>query len=381
MNTIYWSPSTDANIQDYLLARGVTASGPWVDVATVTHNLGGPNYNSALAKFFYVDNIGTGTDWYKLNARDAALQVSNDSIFQAGAGAPTPTIWTTSELLAAIKRAAMIPSTQVTFADSDLLSLADEELASALVPLVLSAREDYWSCSRDYATTDGFVRIPYRASAGKVRGVSILDASGNERPLTRIPPELAYRRLSAPAFYVQANTLIIVNRTGQSLPTLRVSFYLRPSRLVTVPEVARVIAFNKVAKTLQLNNLPEAFDASQAFDIMHSNPGFETVAFDQSGSFSGNVLTIPAGLPADVEVGDHVVLANESCIPQIPAELHPVLAQAVAARCLGALGDLEAEQSARAKLAQMMAAALTIISNRADVNPDFLTPASSPWRA
>ena len=379
MNTVYWSPSTDANIQDYLLARGPSSTGPWTPIATVVHNLAGASYNAAAGKFFYVDNAGVGTDWYRLNARDTSLQQSVDTIFQAGQGSSMPTRWTVVELLASIKRAAMMTASQVTFTDDDLLALADEELASDLIPLVLSVREDYWTYTQDYSTASGAVRIPYRAAGGKVRAASILDAQGNELPLTRIQPEEAARRFWAPAFYVAGNSLVFANRTGTTYPTMRVSFYLRPSKLTGIANVCRVVAVDAATNTVQVNNLPDTFDASQLYDVMRSDPGFETIGFDLPATLTGNAITF-ATMPTGIAVGDHVTLAGESAIPQLPAELHPVLATLVAARVLNATGDYEGEGTLRSKLSGMRKAALSVISNRADANPEPIVPMQSPWR-
>ena len=58
-------------------------------------------------------------------------------------------------------------------------------------------------------------------------------------------------------------------------------------------------------------------------------------------------------IPASLRVGDYMPISGESCIPNVPSEMHPVLAQRVAMRVLEALGDSQGLTNAQNKLNEM----------------------------
>lgn len=377
-NTVYWLPSTDSNIKEYDVARSTAMAGPWTPLATVTHAIPGANWDAGASKFFYVDAGGNPTDWYRLIARDTSLQVSPDSIFQAGVAVATETRWTTSELIASIKRRGMLPTAQSTFQAADLLLLADEETESLIVPMVAGAREDFWTVSKDYSTTTP-IRIPPRAVGAKVRHAVLLDSAGNQVNCPRGSPKDALRA-TRPFYYVASSTLYLVNPTAASYPTMRVWFYLRPSRLVQTSEVAQVIGFNPATKQVTVNFLPAAFTVGMKFDLVKASPPFECAGFDlAAATISGSLITLSDALPASLEVGDHLTVSGQTAVPQLPLEFHPVLAQAVAAKCLDSLGDVEQSGPAMGRALKMADTALSLISTRADADPVTAVPAV-PWR-
>ena len=75
---------------------------------------------------------------------------------------------------------------------------------------------------------------------------------------------------------------------------------------------------------------------------------------------------------------DLVTLAGETIIPQIPDELHSMLAQRVACRCLEALGDQQGLQAANLKLAEMEAKSATLINDRIESSPQKIVNRNSP---
>jgi hypothetical protein len=94
--TIYWKPNTEADIASYGLQRANNASGVpgvFADLATVVHNLVGPNYDAPTNRFFYVDSGSELSDqrWYRLRSTDLD---GNNSLysdpFQATTSAAPP---------------------------------------------------------------------------------------------------------------------------------------------------------------------------------------------------------------------------------------------------------------------------------------------------
>ena len=61
--------------------------------------------------------------------------------------------------------------------------------------------------------------------------------------------------------------------------------------------------------------------------------------------------------------------AEETIIPQLPSELHSVLAHRAGIRCLEAMGDSEGVKNAMTKLQEMEINLLTLIDDRVEEAP------------
>jgi len=95
--------------------------------------------------------------------------------------------------------------------------------------------------------------------------------------------------------------------------------------------------------------------------------------FNITSSFSeAAVVETIAGvsiLPSTLAVGDYINVECECIVPQVPADLHVVLAHRVAARCLEALGDTEGLSNANKKLAEMEDKTTNLIDSRVEESP------------
>lgn len=89
-------------------------------------------------------------------------------------------------------------------------------------------------------------------------------------------------------------------------------------------------------------------------------------------AFNLTLSTTPSDIPLYLSVGDHVALAQQCSIPQIPDDLHVYLAQKTAERILESIGDLAGLQAAQMKSKEMEFRAGTIIDNRVDESPPKL---------
>jgi hypothetical protein len=100
-----------------------------------------------------------------------------------------------------------------------------------------------------------------------------------------------------------------------------------------------------------------------------------------SGTFNGSStnpqITFTSDLPTHLKVGDIVTLTEETIIPQIPLELHSMLAQRVALRCLDAMGDANGIQTGTARLAEMEQKTGTLLDNRVEDAPHKISPKNS----
>ena len=123
--------------------------------------------------------------------------------------------WTTTQLLAHIRRVASLPvsSTQAGLTDADLLAHADAQLQASLVPLVSASRDEHAIHFVDISTTAEYVRLPPRVAAGHLRDVTMTVAGNTGRQsLPRLEPEDAADWQGGPA--LSASSMAFVVQAG-----------------------------------------------------------------------------------------------------------------------------------------------------------------------
>lgn len=251
--------------------------------------------------------------------------------------------YTSTELLASLKRRGLIPSSASTFAATDFYKIVDEETQTYIVPLLMETREEYLVATEDVTVTAGTESyyIPERAIANKLRDVTF-----DGRSMIRLEPEnldSVSTDISGPGgFYLQGNAIVLPNTASG---TMTVSYYQRPNRVVATSSVGEITAINTGTGAVTIGTPPSAFTTSITYDFVKGKPGFDTLAKDLTATAVGvsSVTFTPANLPTGLAVGDFVCIAKETPIAQVPVELHPLLSERVAATVLHALGDAKAE--------------------------------------
>lgn len=293
--------------------------------------------------------------------------------------------YSTTGLLADIKRKSFIPISQTTFSDADLLAMADEELQIGVVPLMMTTRAEYFVTFADY-DVDGTVNafaIPPRAVGAKLRNVTILVSPGtdglpNEVNLPQIDLDQAsfdnnYNAyLAIQAFYLRDNDV----RLSPSAQTfvgqqIRMYYFNRPNKLIQTSECSTISSISGNVATVNL--IPTGFGSGTLYtitaDVVKYNQGFKNLAEDLTLTVNttNNTITFSSD-PAllNISAGDYICLAGESPVPQIPVELHTLLAQRTAVKVLESLGDEKNFAIASKKLAEMQKAVLGMISNRVE---------------
>lgn len=257
--------------------------------------------------------------------------------------------FTTTALLASIKRRGMLPSNDETFSDADFLAVATEEMQSYVFDMLLESSEEYGVVEYEVAITAGTDSyfIPQRAAGDALRGVEIADSNGNYFPLPRIEPERRqdYGTTGSVSGYMLEDNYVVLLPSPTVGGTLRLRYFRRPSKLIPVSSAATVssIASGRLIVTTSAS-LPSTIAQGDSVDFVDNNPGFRILAMDATttATTSGTTLTVTSALPASVTARDYICPAGESCVPQIPVELHPLLAQRTASRCLEMLGDPKA---------------------------------------
>lgn len=294
--------------------------------------------------------------------------------------------WTADDLIASAKRRGAIPTAQVTWQPADFLSVADEEIVTYMVPLVQKMREEYYLQQDDYVipavVNDAlFFRLPDRALGGATRDVLVMDSNSVQMDIPRITQDDL--TMASWGYYVLGGLIGYVNRSNMNTPrTLRITYYLRPSSLSLTASVASVQSFDSVAKTVTLDSVPTGYSGNQYWDIVRARPNFEMLFFDAPGALDvpTRTITFIDDLPTELAIGDRVALQEKTPIPQLPAELHPLLAQRLAVKFLEAQGESEQLSAAMAIAARMEQDVAVLLSPRMAGEPRKIIPRDNTWR-
>lgn len=303
-------------------------------------------------------------------------------------------VLTSTKLIKSIKRKGMVPKDQNTFEDEDFLDMLNEEIQYFAVPHLMSVHEEYLVSSVDLDIVDGKTRyrIPERAIANKLRDVAYIDNNQSYYELSRISLEDlsefsdTYSDDSTQVFYVENDEIVLVDALpfNTNSGKLRMYFYLRPNRLVLDNRASIVQSIDRVTGEVTVSNYLADFNNIPKIDFVQSNTPNKLYKYDVTPSsvsqLTGTLIFTPSDIPENLAIGDYINLAGETIVPQLPTELHPVLAQRVAVAALEALGDEANLRISSARLKMMEDATLNLIDNRVEGAPQKIRNRYSPLR-
>jgi hypothetical protein len=272
--------------------------------------------------------------------------------------------YTTTDLLAAIKRKGMIPDSQVTFTDADLLSMADDEIRSHLVPAIMAAREDFFLTSIDYSTASTSYDIPSRAIGMKVKAVALVDANGSEQYLP-VMDSMDASVSNGPqfrSFWIAGNQIRF-----QDAPTdtVRVYYYQKPSALVALSQCAVVSSVS--GTTITTTGVPSNLTSSSTVDYVKGTAGYDLLGTDVDvSSVTATDVLVPSAPSPLLVAGCYITEAGYSPVVMIPEDLVGALEWGTVASILEAQGDLNGSALASQKADKTLAAGLRLFEPRVD---------------
>lgn len=257
-----------------------------------------------------------------------------------------------TDLMAAVKRYAAIPTSQVTFLPADFYAFADDSIRLKILPLVLKHMAEYYVYPFNFSvnSNQNLYAIPSRAVNMNLRSVEIVSSSDADTKvnLEQLNREDLYAGISGNVrylikkngFYVEGNNLVLYPTPTQDLDILRMNIFIRPNQLVDPGACAQITAINTGSNQLTTSGVPSSWLTSNTFDLIKAQPGFDPTAIDQNvTNINSGVITFTSTLPSNVSIGDYICLAGQSCVVQVPVELQPLLFQYVVVRILSAQGD------------------------------------------
>jgi len=283
----------------------------------------------------------------------------------------------TTVMLAAIKRRAFRPVSDGLLAESDILALADEEIATAVVPMLLQIRQEFFVTYSDLtlSSTQTDYQLPTRATAESLRDVTLVDSAGGIFSIPRLEADQLDRfsNISSTGllgFYLRDNTVVLLGTPG-SYSTLRLSYFTRPNKLVNFAtgaagNTAVVASINTATKTITTTaTIPTTFTTSTPMDLISYTSRFQSLAIDLTPTVAaGTTLTFAATLPTTLKVGDYIALQGYTPVAQIPVELYPYLYQRVACTILEVAGESGRLERAQKVLIEMEKKVMTAFTER-----------------
>jgi len=287
--------------------------------------------------------------------------------------------YTTATFLSSVERQSFSPANQATFSTSDILSLGDEILASAVVPALVSAREEYFVTYKDYTITASTAAytLPQRAVGLMAREVQIVDANGNVKNLPRVSLDSLHLRSSTASspecFYLRGDSVVLSPTPSSTSGTLRIYYSLAPGNLVETTSCAVISAINTSTNVVTVTSIPNTWATGDDFDLIQGTGAHTTLAIDQnSTTISGADITF-ASLPANLAVGDYICPAGQSCLIQIPNDFRNAFSTLTAAEMLLAMNQPTGEKMLQKGMARLQVA-VSLVSPRVAGEEEIILP-------
>lgn len=293
------------------------------------------------------------------------------------------------DLIEGVKRRGYIPISQSTEDTDSLIARLNDELSLTIVPAIESVKENYWLTSERISIVANkyLYNIPARASGTALKDIWLLDDSGNY--LATVPRIDVHNMGAISAVSSSVIGIILKADQFQVLPTpsatnglLEIWYYQRPNRLIATSSCAKITDVSSAGGTTTFTvdtDLTASLSIGDLVDFVNGQPPFSTQSDDVTitAISSTQIQVATSEVVNEVSVvipgvGDYISPAGYSNLAQIPSEFYPALAQAAAVACLESQGDLNKKQASEATLARLMSAALKLISNRLEGEPELI---------
>lgn len=290
-------------------------------------------------------------------------------------------------LLESIKQRSFAPISQSTFQDSNLISLANEELDLNLVADLVAAREDFFLTNESTSIRESVSHysIPSRAIGNALKTLFyVYSADSRPQELTLIDPsrrgEYAATSSSPEAYYFEGDEVVLVPMPNSATGSLLFSFAAKPNQLIATSSCAKISTKTQNVSTMTFGvdtDLTASLAVGSYVDILSAVSPFKLWTYRAAiVSIASSTIELSltdvldmAGAVVEPQVGDYICPTGYANIPQIPIAYHVVLAQSVVVRMLEGLGDLNKQTKAEQTLQKLEQKALSLIQNRVETTP------------
>lgn len=301
-------------------------------------------------------------------------------------------ILTGDKMIESVRKRTFVPDDTSTFDDDDILDIIDEEMNVQVLEKLQTLHGDNLTVTVDIPRNEkGHYKMPDRALGNKLRDVSMI--IGTELyELGQISPGALsdyssgnYAEYDMDLFYLENNKVKIVS-PDRGYETIRMRFYIRPNVLTKLDQAGIIdniiVDENANTLTLSLSQVGKNFTSTKLYDLVGSKSPNKIEAYNlkpisvTTSTSSGSIVFTLSDIVdyGDLIIGDYVTLEGETPVPNIPTEMHPLLAQAAAINVLESLGDSEALANANARMDKMSRSVQTLIDNRVELSPKKIRP-------
>lgn len=287
-----------------------------------------------------------------------------------------------TKLVESVRSRAMIPDDTLVYTDEAILEILNEEIDVGLLDTLLTLHEEHLVTYTDTkAINQDEMRkrlvIPHRAVGSKLRDVHAL-VGQSAYELSRISleeigdynnyPYVNY--VGTDLFYVEGDEIVVVSPRSGTAGMFRLYYHIRPNVIVMEDKCAQITEIDTTTGILSFSTVPSSFSSLVKFDLVQNNTPNKILATDlevvEVSVANKTVELDPTSIPTRLQVGDWVCFPEESPYPNLPTELHPILAQRAAVYILEAMGDAQNLSNARSKLAQMEKSVQKLLDNRVE---------------
>lgn len=254
----------------------------------------------------------------------------------------------TTEMLALLRFNALIEDTNADYTDPVCLRELNHSLTTKFERVVTDSGCGYWLQQKLYTTTQGIapLRIPSRACAIAKVEIGVAVASVADSTFRRLHQaregnaDLYSQPASSqdtPGCWVARGDRIVLLPTPNAAYPVRVTYYLRPGRLIPTQTAGLITAINSVVPTFTVNSAPLSYDAAGSGTALSVGAALDIVSpsgWHEVQVASALITATPSGtqysLAADtdissVQVGDYIRAADQSEWPALPDDYHRCL--------------------------------------------------------
>lgn len=316
-------------------------------------------------------------------------------------------VWTTAEILNAIKPRAGLPSANGLLTDAEILQIATEVQDTLVSEALRTAGGSYGvQVAADVAIASGTAvyALPTRGQNAGALSVWFVDSGGALSEVTEVPPEESWRYQNiAPdfgngpyAFCVEGDSLRLLPTPSASTGSIRVKYFERPGRLVETSRCAPVLSATNTLK-LQVDTATQApssliTTAGAYFDLISGEPPFSTIArarltssylvpqLDLNSSTPVVVADVPTRAASDNRTRTWACPVYETCVPQLPLECHALLIAGTVRDVLEAKKDAQGVAIAERTTDRELGRLRRMLESRVRAGGSAVTNHRSPYR-
>ena len=278
--------------------------------------------------------------------------------------------YTTSDFLQDVRLRGNIPDSSNDNninSDANILKIATALFHSKLYPHIQSVLGDYYVNHEDKAITasQGEYTIPERAAGLILRDLQVVKGT-SVQSLGRIESDnVTTTSTGEPqAYYLRHNKIVLYPTPNSTVNTLRIRYYMRPSRLIGTADCAQISSIDTGTNTVVVSSIPTTWSTATDLDFVSKSVPYVAFSLDQNPTLVVGTSITFAALPTGLVVGDWLSPAEYSPIPQLPFELIPTLAQMTVVKVLETMGDRDGNNLAWKDLQDDLTNALKLITNR-----------------